>query len=298
VVQLGDGVDNVALGDRVGVKWITSACLTCEQCCLGFDNKCLKRKVSGFKTPGTFQQYIITDPRYATPIPDGLSSEAAAPLLCGGVTVWSALIYAECNLGDWLGISGAGGGLGHLAIAYAKAFGLRVVAIDHSSKAEFCKDQGADHFLGFDQFDETELANKVKELTNGGCHGFLVCNSSSRAYDQSLDLLRYAGTLVCVGIPEVDPHPMPKTAPFQLIMNQWKIKGSCDHVAASPSEQILTFSFHRCSHRQSHHGAGMPTTCPQWTGQTCLEDCFNGSTYRGKSEPYTAVSNAYLEAAD
>ncbi|OAG44385.1 hypothetical protein AYO21_01381 [Fonsecaea monophora] len=225
VVKLGDGVTEVQLGDRVGVKWITSACLICSECLAGFDNRCKKRKVAGYKTPGTFQQYIISDPRYVTPIPEGLSSEAAAPLLCGGVTVWSALLYSECKLGDWLLVSGAGGGLGHLAVQYAKAFNLRVIAVDHGSKADFCKSLGADVFLDFTQFNSADLTARVKEVTDGGCHAVMVCNASSGAYDQALDFLRYAGTLVCVGIPEVDPHPMPNAAPFKIIGNLWKIKG-------------------------------------------------------------------------
>ncbi|KAL6229336.1 hypothetical protein BDW75DRAFT_245829 [Aspergillus navahoensis] len=226
VVLSGEGVTEVQVGDRVGVKWITSACLTCQPCMDGFDNKCKKRKVAGFKTPGTFQQYIVTDPRYATPIPDGLSSAAAAPLLCGGVTVWSALVEANCKLGNWLGISGAGGGLGHLAVQYGKALGLRVLAIDHGSKKDYCLEIGADAFVDFTQFNDDELAAQVKQVTDGGCHSLLVCNASSRAYDQALDLLRYAGTLVCVGIPERDVHPIKGTEPWKIITGLYKIKGA------------------------------------------------------------------------
>ncbi|KIX06722.1 uncharacterized protein Z518_04698 [Rhinocladiella mackenziei CBS 650.93] len=226
VVKLGEGVTEVQVGDVVGVKWITSACLTCPQCMEGFDNKCKKRKVAGFKTPGTFQQYIISDPRYVTPIPKEIPPAEAAPLLCGGVTVWSALLEASCKHGDWVGISGAGGGLGHLAVQYAKAFGLRVVSIDHGSKKDFCLEIGSHHFIDYTQYDSVSLAEKVKQITDGGCYAVLVCNASSKAYDQSLDLLRYAGTLVCVGIPEVDPHPMPNSAPWKIIVNQWKIKGA------------------------------------------------------------------------
>lgn len=225
-MELGEGVTEVKLDDLVGVKWITSACLTCPECMAGFDNKCPKRKVAGYKTPGTFQQYIISDPRYVTPIPQGISAGAAAPLLCGGVTVWSALEEAKCRHGDWIAISGAGGGLGHLAIQYAKAFGLQVIGIDHGSKGEFCKEMGCDEFIDFTQYNNNaDLTTRVKEITGGGCHAILVCNASSRAYDQALNLLRYSGTLVCVGIPEVDPHPMPDSAPFRIIMNMWKIKG-------------------------------------------------------------------------
>lgn len=239
VVKLGPHVSEVQVGDRVGIKFTTSACLVCDACNAGFDNKCGKRSIAGFKTPGTFQQYIITDPRYATPIPKDLESTAAAPLLCGGVTVWAALKEASCKLGDWITISGAGGGLGHLAVQYSKALGFRVVAIDHGSKGDFCKGLGADIFLDFTLFDNAGLASEIKQRTNGGSHAVVVCNSSTAAYDQALDFLRYAGTLVCVGIPETETHPMPKSSPLMIAANRWKIKGESRTGPSSSSSKFL-----------------------------------------------------------
>lgn len=225
VVKLGEGVTNVKLGDRVGVKWITSTCLSCDSCMAGFDGRCVQRKVSGYRDPGTFQQYMISDPKYVTPIPDELDSAEAAPLLCGGVTVYSALLKSDCKPGDWIGLSGAAGGLGHLAIQYAKAFGLQVLGIDHGSKKDFCSKLGADAFVDFTQHDDASLATEVKRITGGGCHSLMVCNASSKAYDQSLSLLRYAGTLVCVGIPEIDPHPISEALPWKMVVNQFNIRG-------------------------------------------------------------------------
>ncbi len=93
VVAFGPGADKCALklGDRVGIKWMASVCGTCMPCLSGFDASCSSGKISGFFTPGTFQQYVVTAANYVTPIPDGLPSEIAAPLLCGGVTVFAAL---------------------------------------------------------------------------------------------------------------------------------------------------------------------------------------------------------------
>ena len=226
VSKVGSGVTEVKVGDRVGVKWITSACLICDECMSGLDGRCAKRKVSGYKAPGTFQQYVISDPRYVTPIPDGIESAQAAPLLCGGLTVYAALLKAECKTGDWIGLSGAGGGLGHLAIQYCKVFGLQVLAIDHGSKADFCLGLGADAFLDFTQYKGDELAMEAKRVTGGGCRAMMVCNASSHAYDQALDMVRYAGTLVCVGVPEIDPRPIKQALPWKLIVNQFNIKGA------------------------------------------------------------------------
>ena len=101
------------------------------------DNTCANQKISGYYTPGTFQQYVVTSASYATPIPNDLPSADAAPFLCAGLTVYSGLKKAELTSGNWVVISGAGGGLGHLATQYAsRAMGLRAIAIDHGSKEE------------------------------------------------------------------------------------------------------------------------------------------------------------------
>ena len=229
VVQLGPGVTNLELGDRVGVKWISSACLSCEACLDGDESRCAKRKVSGFKNPGTFQQYLCSDARYVTPIPEGVDSAKAAPLLCAGVTVYVALQKADLKPGQWVALSGAGGGLGSLAIQYAKTMGLHVLAIDHTSKEAFCKKLGADAFVDFIKFggddDDAGLAEEAKRLTGGGAHAILVNNSSAKAYDQALDLLRYGGTLVCVGLPEGSASPVGGAIPSNMIMNKLTIKG-------------------------------------------------------------------------
>jgi len=226
VVKLGPNVTSCKIGDRVGVKWITSACLICEACLKGDDGRCAKRKVSGYRMPGTFQQYVTSDANYVTPIPKEVNSAEAAPLLCGGVTVFVALKKANLDPGEWVALSGGGGGLGHLAIQYAKSFGLQVLAIDHGSKKDFCLDLGADAFIDFTKFDDEGLAAEAKSITGGGAHAMLVNNASTKAYDQALTLVRYGGTLVCVGIPDGDANPIAKALPWYLIVNKLTIVGT------------------------------------------------------------------------
>jgi alcohol dehydrogenase, propanol-preferring len=99
IVSVGPGCDNlhVKVGDRVGIKWIAYACGNCAPCLAGADASCLAAKISGFYYPGTFQQYAIAPAHYVTPIPDGLPSDVAAPMLCGGVTVrQKAAILRQC----------------------------------------------------------------------------------------------------------------------------------------------------------------------------------------------------------
>ncbi|KAH0829687.1 hypothetical protein AYO21_10594 [Fonsecaea monophora] len=225
VVKVGRGVKARKVGDRVGVKWITSTCLTCDMCLVGDEGRCPFKKVSGYRNPGTFQQYVCSDAAYVTPIPDGLDSALAAPLLCGGVTVYNALLKGNLKPGDWVALSGAGGGLGHLAIQYAKSMGFQVIGIDHGSKKEFCLGIGANVFLDFTQYNDAQLFEEVKRVTNGGCHAVLVLNGSTKSYDQGLDMLRYGGTLVCVGVPE-KAMPLQRAQPHFLITNQLSIRGT------------------------------------------------------------------------
>ena len=197
-------------------------------CLSNADGLCFNRKISGYYTPGTFQQYVIGPANYVTPIPDGLSSADAAPMLCAGVTVYSALKRSNARPGEWLVISGAGGGLGHIAVQLAsRGMGLRVIGIDHGSKEELVKASGAEHFVDVTKFDGDDLAAHVKSLAGGiGAHAVVVYTTSNAAYAQALSFLRFNGTLVCVGMPEGDLVPIASGAPAELIKTQCKIVGS------------------------------------------------------------------------
>lgn len=134
---------------------------------------------------------------------------AAAPLMCGGVTVYAALTRARVKAGDWVLVAGAGGGLGHLGIQYAKALGARVLALDAGGKAAFCKEVGADAFVDFREFPSTEaLRGEIKRISGGGVKIVLQCVSTNAAYDQAMGWLGFRGTLVCLGVPEKPPRPI------------------------------------------------------------------------------------------
>lgn len=252
----GTGSAPVKVGDRVGIKWVSSACGGCgaliqtptsplssfhhnhdlcddnviltpnpAACLAGHDGVCLNQKVSGYFTPGTFQQYAIGPAHYVTPIPDGLDSAVAAPMLCAGVTVYSALRKSQAKSGEWVVILGAGGGLGHLACQIAsRGMAMRVIGIDAASKEELAKECGAEHFIALGDAKATE--EKVKELTGGyGAHAVVVCAAANAAYAQSVGLLRFGGKLMVVGIPEGEFKPIQSAAPQLLIAKEITIRG-------------------------------------------------------------------------
>ncbi|KAF3398029.1 Alcohol dehydrogenase 2 [Penicillium rolfsii] len=248
IVKLGAGTESSGLkiGDRVGIKWVASACGNCQPCGAGADGLCFKQTVSGYYTPGTFQQYALGPANYVTPIPDGLDSADAAPMLCAGVTVYSALKRSNARPGQWVIISGAGGGLGHIAVQLAsRGMGLRVIGIDHGSKAELVKESGAEHFIDITQFPSDDkgvaLQKHVQSLTEGlGAHAAIVCTAANAAYAQALPLLRFNGTLVCVGMPEHEPQPIATAFPTSFVNKQYTITGSA---VGNRQEAIETMKF-------------------------------------------------------
>jgi alcohol dehydrogenase, propanol-preferring len=180
--------------------------------------------VTGYFTPGTFQQYKVAPARFVMPIPDGLDPAAAATLMCAGVTVYTSLKHAQIKVGDWVAISGAGGGLGHLGIQYAKAMGGRVVAIDHGTKEAFCRGLGADEFVDFTQFSkESALTSQIKRLTDGGAKIALICNAKS--YPRAMSWLGFRGTIACIGLPEQPGALVPDIG--VMIMRELRIIGRC-----------------------------------------------------------------------
>ncbi|KFG81540.1 alcohol dehydrogenase II [Metarhizium anisopliae] len=236
VFKLGPGAETAGLsvGDRVGVKWISSACGHCEPCQAGSDGLCFNQKISGYYTPGTFQQYVTGPADYVTRIPEQLDSAEAAPLLCGGMTVYAALRRSQARSGQWVVVTGAGGGLGHLAVQLAsRGMGLRVVGVDHASKADLVRSSGAEHFVDFTQFRKDDddagagITAHVKKLCGGlGAHAVIACTASNEAYAQALGFLRFNGTLVCVGLPEHAAVAIATASPGVMVANQFTICGS------------------------------------------------------------------------
>ncbi|GAA5984621.1 hypothetical protein JCM10908_003429 [Rhodotorula pacifica] len=214
------------VGDAVGIKWLADSCLNCENCRMGAEATCTQAKFHGYTANGSFQHYAVSYARHLTPIPDGLPLEVAAPILCAGVTVWKAIKEANLKAGDYLVIPGAGGGLGHLAVQYASAIGLRVVGIDTGSdKEQLLAGYGAESFIDFKQFPEQDaLVKEVQRLTGGqGPHAAVITSSGGAAYAAALEYLRSHGTLVAVGVP---PDTYIKAPVFWLVIKNLRIVGS------------------------------------------------------------------------
>lgn len=187
--------------------------------------------MSGYSRPGTFQEYVLAPAHYVTPIPDGLPSDMAAPLLCGGVTAYSALRKSRAQPGDWVVVAGAGGGLGHLALQLGQGMGFRMIGLDVGSKEALAKSCGAEVFIDISKHSAADeghgIANEVMKATNGhGASAVVVCSASYAAYAQALEYLNFNGTLVCVGVPGGDPTPIANAYPHLMVAKQLAIAGS------------------------------------------------------------------------
>ena len=223
VVAVGAGVGRmkgaVKEGDRVGVPWLFSACGHCEHCLSAWETVCGEAEFGGYTRNGGFAEYILADPNYVASIPNGLTPRAAAPLICAGVTTYKGLKVADVRPGEWVVISGAGG-LGHLAIQYAKAMGLQVCAVDiDDGKLAHATQIGADLVVNATAEDAVEY---VRKGTNGGAHGVLITAPSLGAFKQGIGMARKRGTCVLVGLPPGE-FPVPL---FDVVANCITIRGS------------------------------------------------------------------------
>jgi propanol-preferring alcohol dehydrogenase len=219
VVALGAGVTIVKEGDRVGVPWLYSACGHCEYCLSAWETVCAEAQFGGYTKNGGFAEYILADPNYVAHIPAGLSAQEAAPIICAGITTYKGIKETQAKPGEWIAISGAGG-LGHLAIQYAKAMGLQVCAVDiDDGKLAHATSLGADFVVNAKTGDP---AAAVKKGTDGGAHGVLITAPSLSAFKQGVGMTRKRGTCVLVGLPPGE-FPVPL---FDVVANCITVRGS------------------------------------------------------------------------
>lgn len=129
VAAVGAGVTHVKEGDRVGVPWLYSTCGHCEHCLGGWETLCESQQNTGYSVNGGFAEYTLADAGYVGRLPDNVGFVEIAPILCAGVTVYKGLKMTDTKPGNWVVISGIGG-LGHMAVQYARAMGLNVAAVD------------------------------------------------------------------------------------------------------------------------------------------------------------------------
>jgi propanol-preferring alcohol dehydrogenase len=218
VVALGPGVKNVKEGDIVGVPWLYSACGCCEFCITGWETLCESQQNGGYSVDGGYAEYVIADARYVAHFPANINFLEIAPIICAGVTVYKGLKETDTKPGEWVAISGVGG-LGHLAVQYAKAMGLHVAAIDVSDdKLQLAKSLGAELTVNAREQDPGVFLKKE----TGGMHGVLVTAVSPIAFSQGISALRRKGTISLNGLPP-GSFDLPI---FQTVLNRYTVRGS------------------------------------------------------------------------
>ncbi|UVJ46142.1 alcohol dehydrogenase AdhP [Pseudomonas sp. LS1212] len=218
VVGVGTGVKNVKEGDRVGIPWLHSACGHCEHCLGGWETLCEAQQNTGYSVNGGFAEYALANANFVGHLPDNIGFIEIAPILCAGVTVYKGLKMTDTRPGQWVAISGIGG-LGHMAVQYAKAMGLNVAAIDvDDQKLELARHFGAT--LTVNALNQDPAAYLKKEI--GGTHGVLVTAVSPKAFAQALGMTRRGGTIALNGLP---PGEFSLSI-FDMVLNGTTVRGS------------------------------------------------------------------------
>ncbi|KAL3442708.1 alcohol dehydrogenase 1 [Aspergillus insuetus] len=224
VVAKGELVHEFEVGDRAGLKWLNGSCGECEFCRQADDPLCANAALSGYTVDGTFQQYALGKASHASKIPDNVPLDAAAPVLCAGITVYKGLKEAGVRPGQTVAIVGAGGGLGSLAQQYAKAMGIRVVAVDGGDeKRAMCEALGTETFVDFTK--SKDLVADVKAATPDGlgAHAVILLAVSEKPFQQATEYVRSRGTIIAIGLP---PDANLKAPVFNTVVRMINIKGS------------------------------------------------------------------------
>jgi propanol-preferring alcohol dehydrogenase len=218
VAAVGPGVTHVREGDRVGVPWLHTACGHCTYCWSGWETLCEAQQNTGYSVNGGFAEYVLADPDYVGRLPANADFVQIAPIVCAGVTVYKGLKVTDTRPGEWVVVS-AIGGLGHLAVQYARAMGLHVAAVDvDDDKLELAHRLGAAVAINARGIDPA--AYLKKEI--GGAHGVLVTASSPKAFEQALGMVRRGGTVVLNGLPP-GSFPLPI---FDMVLDGITLRGS------------------------------------------------------------------------
>jgi propanol-preferring alcohol dehydrogenase len=218
VERLGTGVKGLSEGDRVAVPWLGWACGACELCASGWETLCPNARYTGYTVNGGFADYVVAESSFVGRVPDAVDPLDAAPLTCAGVTTYKAVKVSGARSSDLVAVFGIGG-LGHLAVQYARIAGATVAAVDLiDAKLEVAKRLGASYTVNSARQDP---AAELQAL--GGADVAIVLAASPRAYEQAFACLRPNGTLVGVGLPADNTMRLPI---FETVLRGIKIVGS------------------------------------------------------------------------
>lgn len=215
VTAVGAEVRSLVVGQRVGLGWQSNSCGHCEWCIRGMENLCATAEATCVHRNGGYASRVRANARFVLPIPDALPSERAAPLLCGGITVYNPLRTHGVNPSSRVGVVGIGG-LGHLAIQFARVFGAEVTAFSSSTaKEEEARELGATHFVN------SRETKAVRDVA-GTMDLILSTVNADQEWNGYIQALRPTGTLCLLGIP---PSPIAVPA-FPLIAGLRAITGN------------------------------------------------------------------------
>lgn len=234
VLEVGSQVQHLNVGDLVGVGWQKSACLQCPQCLKGNENLCKQNRALIIPGPGGFASHLLTDSRFVFPIPQEINPTHAGPLLCGGITVYSALRYAGMTSGQEIGVIGVGG-LGHMAVQFAHRLGNRVTVFTTSEdKAEFAQKLGADETIIVPRGESPPTPKNLLNI-------LLSTVPVKLDWPAYVDYLDADGTLSFVGATDA-----PITFPvFSLIPQRRRIMGSAIGGRAMMNEMLNIAAKHK-----------------------------------------------------
>ncbi|GGK80041.1 alcohol dehydrogenase AdhP [Streptomyces flaveus] len=218
VEALGAGVTHLAVGQRVAVPWLGWACGRCEHCLSGWETLCTQQQNTGCSIDGGYAEKMLAPADFAAVVPDGIDPRDAAPLTCAGVTTYKALKVAGVRPTQLVAISGIGG-LGHLAVQYAKIAGATVAAIDVTDdKLDLARELGADILIDARKEDPAEVLK-----AHGGAHAAIALAVNEQAFASVYGGLRRGGKLVMVALPAGGTISVPI---FDTVLNGTSVIGS------------------------------------------------------------------------
>lgn len=233
IERLGDGVISRELGQRVALPWLGFACGECRYCIDGRENLCESQRNTGYSSDGGYAEYTVAEARFATPVPDGVSPLDAAPLTCAGVTTYAAVKNARVVPGERVAVFGIGG-LGHLAVQYARLVGAQVVAVDISEeKLDLAVELGADHAVNAAEVDPVQAIQHL-----GGADVAIVLAVAPSVFDQAFRSLNRGGRLVLVSLPADGTLTIPV---FDTVLKGISVIGS---IVGTRQDLVEVFALH------------------------------------------------------
>ncbi len=233
IESVGAGVRNVAEGDRVAIPWLGYACGACEYCASGRETLCLGQRMTGYTVNGSYAEYALAEAAFVGRVPQGLNPLDAAPLTCAGVTTYKAVKVSGARSSDLVAVFGIGG-LGHLAIQYAKIAGASVAAVDIvDSKLALAKELGAEYAFNAITEDPGEALQAL-----GGADQAIALAVSPTSVEQAYRSLKRGGTLVLVGLPADNVVRLPI---FETVLQGITVTGS---IVGTRVDLAETFQLH------------------------------------------------------